>query len=577
MGDMHTVGRFCRPLVAATRRWLVHLAGAAMLAGATPGVMAQAIPDAGNTLRQLDAPSVVLPGKAAPIPTLAAPAPAALPAAPALRFTLKGLRITGATAFSDADFQPVLQQDIGRDVGFADLTELAARLTRFYHQRGYPLASAYLPAQDIQGGVVRIQILEGRIGKVELRNRSRVNNTTVTRFLDDLPGHVVTDTLLERTLLLTYDLPGVLPVQAVLSPGAVVGETELGVELAAGRTVAGAVELDNHGSNYTGANRVSGRIEVFSPAGIGDQFSARLMQADSGLSHARIGYQMPLGVSGLAVGVEVSRASYRLGKAFAALDASGDAETWSLRASYPLLRTRNVNLTGRVGIERKDFQDRVRATAFVNDKSSRLATLAVNGDFTDAVGGGSVNAFALVWTRGDLNIATAATRAIDAASARTEGSFDKLNLSYLRLQSLSGPLSGYLSLYGQMASKNLDSSEKLILGGANGIRAYPQGEAPGDSGYLLTGELRYGLHSSVVPGRLELVGFVDLGSVKANENPFAAGSNQRNLSGGGVGLNWTAPNDVSVRFSLAQRLGSSAATAGSDSKTRGWLQLVKQF
>ena len=549
-----------------------------IIAGMASAVTAQTVvPDAGSTLRQLDAPTVALPGKNPPIPRVAEPAPSALQNAPALRFKLNEVRITGATVFSQTDFLPLVQPYVGREVDFAALNEIAAQVTRFYTSRGYPLATAYLPAQDIKDGAVELIVLEGRFGKVDLQNRSLAKDPAVVQYLQDLPGQIVTDAILERALLLVYDLSGVVPAQAVLLPGANVGETDLRVELTAGASIAGSVELDNHGGRFTGANRISGALDVSSPAGWGDRFSVRLTQSDPGLTYARLGYKLPLGGSGWVMGADYSHTRYRLGKEFSVLDASGTADTWSVSATYPLLRARDFSLYARAGLERKEFQDRVRATSVLNDKSSRLTTLALTGDFVDGVGGGSANAFALTWSGGDMNIETAATKAIDAATARTDGGFHKWNLNYLRAQTLSGPLSAFVSLSAQKASKNLDSSEKMFLGGTNGVRAYPQGEAPGDSGYLLTGELRYGFKMPALPGAMELVGFVDIGSVKTNENPFIAGANRRNLSGGGLGLNWNAPNDFSLRLSLAHRIGDAAATVGDNSKTRGWLQLVKRF
>ncbi len=574
---MYFRGQSTRTMMAqSVSKWVTVLV--VTLVGTATAVSAQTVrPDAGSSLRQLEVPSVTLPGKAPPIPMVTEPAPAALQKGPALQFKLNEVRITGATVFSLADFQPLLQSYLGLEVDFAVLNDIAAHVTRFYTSRGYPLATAYLPAQDIKDGAVELVVLEGRFGKVEVQNRSRVKDPAVVRHLLELPGQIVTDALMERTLLLVYDLSGVLPAQAVLSPGTKIGETDLRVELAGAASVAGTVELDNHGGRFTGANRISGTLDVASPAGLGDRLSVRLTQSDPGLSYARVSYKLPVGGNGWVMGADYSHTRYRLGKEFSVLDASGDADTLSLHATYPLLRARAFSLYARAGVERKELQDRVRATAVLNDKSSRFATLALNGDFVDTVGGGAANAFALTWSSGDLNIKTAATRAIDAASARTDGGFHKLNLNYLRVQTLSGPLSAFVSLSAQKAGKNLDSSEKMFLGGANGVRAYPQGEAPGDSGYLLTGELRYGFNVPALPGAMELVGFVDIGSVKTNEDPFIAGTNRRNLRGGGMGLNWNAPNDFSLRLSLAHRIGDADATAGDNSKSRGWLQLVKRF
>ena len=149
----------------------------------------------------------------------------------------------------------------------------------------------------------------------------------------------------------------------------------------------------------------------------------------------------------------------------------------------------------------------------------------------------------------------------------------------MRLQSVTDTISLYAGINGQVASKNLDVSEKMELGGINGVRAYPEGEAYADQGYLLTLEARMLLpkFSEQIPGQVQLVGFVDTGSVTLNKNPWAPGDNRRTLSGAGIGLNWTAYNNFVVKASYARKLGSGTATSAPDKSGRFWIQAVKYF
>ena len=71
------------------------------------------------------------------------------------------------------------------------------------------------------------------------------------------------------------------------------------------------------------------------------------------------------------------------------------------------------------------------------------------------------------------------------------GKFTKGNANITAVQALGHSVDILFKGQGQMASKNLDSSERFYLGGAQGVRAYPQGEASGDQGILGTAELRY--------------------------------------------------------------------------------------
>jgi hemolysin activation/secretion protein len=129
-----------------------------------------------------------------------------------------------------------------------------------------------------------------------------------------------------------------------------------------------------------------------------------------------------------------------------------------------------------------------------------------------------------------------------------------------------------------MASKNLDVSEKMELGGMYGVRAYPEGEAYADTGYLLTLEARMGLPQfSGQYGQVQLIGFVDTGAVTLNKSPWLAGTNERVLSAVGVGVNWSEANNFMVRAYYAVKLGNEAATSAPDASGRFWIQAVKYF
>lgn len=83
---------------------------------------------------------------------------------------------------------------------------------------------------------------------------------------------------------------------------------------------------------------------------------------------------------------------------------------------------------------------------------------------------------------------SAAQLAADAASARSNGSFGTWRANGLQLQDLGERTQRYVALALQKANKNLDSYEKFISGGTQGLRAYPQGAAAGESGYLINAE-----------------------------------------------------------------------------------------
>ena len=555
--------------------FISRLSAAVLLMTVSHAALAQQPVDAGAQIQQIP-PAPAPPRPAATIPALAAPVVEAVttPAGPTTRVT--SLNLTGQTLFSEAELIAASGFVPGSDLDLGQLRAIAARIAAFYNQRGYFLAQAYLPAQDITDGGVAIAVIEGRYGKIELRNSSRLSDRVARGILSGIDSGDIAETKsLERRLLLLSDIPGIA-VSSTLSPGAEPVTSDLRVDIANGDPISGSVEADNGGNRYTGAYRFGSTVYVNNPTGNGDLISLRGLVSTSGLSYGRAAYQAPVGKATL--GVAYSHIDYDLGREFKSLDADGSADIVGVFGSYPLIRSRNANLYALVGADAKWFEDRFGAAGLVSRRRAKVLTFGLAGDNHDGIGGGGWNAYSVGASIGDLDIRTPADFALDQLTARSHGSFGKLQASVARLQTISGPLSLYGAVRGQLASKNLDSSEKMELGGAYAVRAYPEGEAYGDEGYLATLEARYLFPAATpLPGQLQAIAFVDAGAVRYAKNPWFTGSNSAHRSGYGAGLIWSAPNDFIVKASYARKLGSQDATSGPDRDGRFWFQVAKLF
>ena len=548
---------------------------AAALLAVSQNAAAQQPPGAGTQLQQI--PPVALPGRMAPDIRIERPEVALDSAADGVQIRVNALRVTGATLFSEAELVAATGFAAGSELTLPELRNAAAAITRFYNSRGYLLAQAYLPAQDVLEGTVTIAVIEGRYGAIDLRNQTRMSDGVARRILDGLdPGDPVAIAPLERRLLLLSDIPGVI-VHSTLSPGAEVGASDLTVDLAPSPLISGSLEADNAGNRYTGAYRFGGSINLNNPAGLGDLLSLRLLASTEGLAYGRAAYQAPIGAA--TVGVAYTHLQYDLGREFSALDAGGSADMVSAFVSYPVIRSRNANLHVFGSADAKFLTDEIGLVSQVSDKEIQSLTAGLRGDSRDSFGGGGWNTGSVSWTTGELDIESPLERAADAMSARSQGGFGKLQYAVSRLQTVSGPLSVYGSLRGQVATDNLDSSEKMELGGAYAVRAYPEGEAYGDEGYVATLEARLALDqwTASLPGRFQLIGFVDAGEIDFAHDPWFAGANHARRSGAGVGLVWSGPDDLIVRVTYAHRLGDQVATSGPDDGGRVWFQIVKLF
>lgn len=531
--------------------------------------------DAGSQIRQLPPQ----PQQPATIPEFGTEPSAVEPdgGPPGRSVEISELRVTGQTLFSEQELIAASSFTPGASLNLAELRALAARISAFYNQRGYFLTRAYLPPQDITGGSVTIAVVEARYGEVGIDNTSTLHDGVARGLLSGLEsGDFVASAPLERRLLLLSDLPGIT-VRSTLAPGSAVGTSDLTVAIAPGRRFTGSIEADNGGNRYTGTWRFGGTINLNNPAGIGDRLSLRVLASTSDLAYGRISYQAPIGA--LTLGVAYSHLKYGLGREFANLDADGTADIASLYASYPLVRTRDASLYALANLDANWFTDRIGLVSTRSDKRSRTATLGLGGETHDDFGGGGWTSGALGWTIGDLDLRTPLDRAVDDLTARSNGRFNLVRFALSRQQTVAGPLSLFASVRGQFAFDNLDSSEKMELGGAYGVRAYPEGEAFGDEGHIATAEARLMLDglTGTHRGRLQLIGFVDYGQVDYAHTPWLGGPNRTHRSAYGGGLAWFGPDNLVLRGTYARRLGDEPVTSQPDRAGRAWFQIVKLF
>lgn len=473
---------------------------------------------------------------------------------------------------------PVAQQELekclagaaGQEMSLHRLNQLADKLTQYLRQRGYLVAFAYIPAQTLRDGSVEIALVPGKYEKIDISSTADIAPERLKAMLPAArSGKIIRRQELERNLLLINDLNGIA-VQASLRPGQMPGTADLTLHAASTAGASGVVYMDNWGNRYSGQIRSGVQYSLNNPGRLGDRLDiGGLLTEDKRMGDYNLSYSLPLGYHGLRLTLGHSRVHYTLGDEFAALDANGEAVTDNLTLAYPLVRRRNVNLTGAIGYDHKKLSDDTNSSA-ASPRTSRLGNAALNGSFSDSWLGGGNNSFSLMRYWGNLS---GGDSSMAAASQ-----FNKTVFTFERQQYVARNLTFAFSFIGQLADGNLDSSEKLYLGGADGVRAYPQGEAAGDQGYRLSGEFRWRLPGlSKQSSSVCLTSFYDYGSVILDKHPSAAGDNRRSLAGAGLGMLWTRDNDFMLRLAYAWKTGQEKAQSDHDKNGRFWIQGVKYF
>lgn len=505
------------------------------------------------------------------------PAPVELkPLAPKpdqLTFVVKQFVFVGNSKVSSAELQSIVADLIGKPITFDDLKRATDAITEYYREQGW-LVRVILPQQDITDGTVTLRIVEAKLGGIKINNQSkRVSDARVEAWIY---GRIPQDSelsldQLDHALLTLNDLPDVAVVGS-LQEGAKPGDTILLITVTDKPLFNGQVAVDNYGSSSSGTVRGSALVNVNGPLGIGDQVSVYGMYSQ-GNNYGRLSYTLPVGNSGLRVGVNGSSMSYRvLGDSFNSLFNNGFANTGGLEATYPIIRTRPMNLIGLLNWNYSQFRNWSNGKSIPeNSYDTNVTQIGASGNLIDGLFGGGLNTASLIGSLGDIgkDAWQNSGQLIGVA-----GTFAKLRYAANRNQALTESLSFYLGVSGQLASKNMDSSEQLYLGGPMNVRAYASGQGAASQGNLTTAELRQNL-----PYQTQLTAFYDMANVqqwKFNTQNIA--TNNYILQGYGASLGWIGPYGLNVKAVWAQRTGQLSQSVaqylsqnGGTSVNRFWL------
>ena len=529
------------------------------------------VPDSGTLLQQIPTPTTKAPEQNRPGLMIEGDDGTSTSLPPSAPIPIKHIRITRNTIFDNATLMPVVADAEGQSLTLPQLGALAARITSYYQSHGYPISRAIIPVQTIAGGVVRIEVLEAKIGAIKLENSSRVRDALLQSTLAALEnGEHVEQATIDHVLLLLSDVPGVT-VKATLKPGQTPGTSDLVVNTLPLPALTGDLVMDNNGNRYTGQVRTTGTLIHNNLLHQGDTVSFSGLTSGSGLNYWRLAYEAVVNGLGGRVGASASTLEYFLGGPVSSANAYGSAKVQSVWARQSLVRSENSNVYAQLQYDQLQPSDHVGISNKQSDRSLQNLTAILSGDVKGAFFENGVSTWNASLTNGQLSF-----DATTVDPSKTQGRFSKFNLNLAHLQGVGIKDSLYLTYAGQWANTNLDSSQKLSIGGVNTVRAYRMGAISGDTGHAFNAEWRHEL-GRAFGGQWRGLAFVDTAQITVNKSPWVQGENTATLSGAGVGLGWSGPSKWNGRATVAYPLGSIPAVVNTSASPIGWIEVRTGF
>lgn len=480
-----------------------------------------------------------------------------------VEFSVRRIRVTGATVFSDADLARLFASLEGRKIVLDDLRRATEKLEALYRARGYFLTRVLVPPQEVRDETLDVQVLEGFIADLFVE----APDATMAGLGKGMLGPVtrarpVRLVDLESPMLLLNDMPGIRAT-SVLKPGVAPASSDLVLKMER-RPTQSFVNLSNLSSDAIGPLTLVMGTTISQPLGLAGATDLTLNAAGERMDELRvftIRHAIPVGRRGIVATVGLVVAQARPGGDVSALDLRSHSGSGSVRLRMPLLRTRADALFAEAGFSVNRSFVSALGEAVTADRSS-VADVALAWR---QVG----------WLGGDMNLRLGLSQGLLAFGANDRDAqlpsvagfapkFQKLTLLWQRNQPLFGPLSVGFVVQGQYSGQRLMSGEQMMFGGSLIGRGYDPSSIIGDKGIGGLAELRLGLPRLSVKGRfdnLQLYGFGDAAVTVVNPLDGDSAATSR-LSTLGIGVRALAFRRIVLDAHVASARRTVSETTG---------------
>lgn len=379
----------------------------------------------------------------------------------------------------------VREQRANRGIHLGQIEAIADQITAFYRDRGFFLAKAFIPKQEVREGIVTLTLLLGVLGDVNVKGNSLYSTEAISEALDDLITKPVTNDKVEERLYLLNDYPG-LSVEGYFVSGYQVGDSKLNVNVKKEERFHSNVRIDNHGTEDTGLYRTYADVQMNNPFGRADrlQLSALVASSPANTTYWRALYETVIFSPRWKVSASSSTNQYLVDQSVstAPLKIEGEVRQNKLATKYQFKRSRKRNYYAEFAYEEisSDISINESSSNFLDEKVNNMV-LAFNFDNLDEKGK-ILHQGSIRYTLGEFDY---------GQGGRSSSEYDFYNLDYTFLAFAKVPFSDansrlILRTSAQYSAEtNLSSIVRFQLGGPNKARAYSPSLFSADDAFYL--------------------------------------------------------------------------------------------
>jgi hemolysin activation/secretion protein len=404
-------------------------------------------------------------------------------------FYIREYRVEGAQRLKNLEVEEAVYPYLGPARTPADVDEARQALEKVYHDKGYQTVSVIIPQQDPRYGIIRLQVVEGRVGRLRVNGARFFLPSRIKAAAPSLAEGNVPDMNQVSKEIIALNRLADRRVTPELRAGIEPGTVDIDLNVEDKFPLHGSIELNNRYSSNTTPTRLSGSLSYGNLYQLGHTLSASFQIAPEDLNDTEVYsgyYQMRVsdGVSLMFLGMK-QNSDISTGAGSASL---GSGHAIGLHAQFDLPSEEKFYQKFDLGIDYKNFKEDLNLT--VETISSPIEYWPISATYGATWMG--KDSFTEYNASLNLNLRGLGSSETDYANKRfnSDGNFVHLNIDASHTQDLKGGSEVFGKVQGQIASQALINNEQIAGGGLGTVRGYLESTALGDNGVFGTVELR---------------------------------------------------------------------------------------
>jgi len=454
---------------------------------------------------------------------------------------IKEITFGKSNIFSQNDLDNFSANLKNKKITADDINNLIHTINISYKEKGYLTAKAYLPPQQLDGEVLKIDFIEGRVGKIVIKNNKYTRKAYIADKFKEKPGQLFELSALENDIQNFNINNDNIKLEGKIKAGEALGTTDILLNAKEGFPVHIVPSFDNFGRDSVGLLRGGVATSVDSVLGYQDRLTTGVNLGRSSLS-TFTDYNFPVFNKGTRIGGTFAYSNIAVTSGpYKDYDVKGDTYLYSIYGQHPWISTSRFYLASNIGVNFKQSNSTISDNAHTKlDEKSLLTGLSTRYFYR---GGAIYSSHTISGGYTDNEVEN-----VTKGFIKYEGNITSIhNLKY--------GISNIFKVMGQYTPSKLETLEQFQVGGVSTVRGFSEGLLLGNNGYLVSEEMLFPI--PVLPRKIfkyklrdniRFSIFADHGAAYPDHGEGVCSKSKDYLTSAGIGLRVTLTRFITSRL-----------------------------